>query len=54
MPGNHRGNVLEFLRAVRPVTGPTDGDRLARRNFCNRLTVPLPDSPATIPPSLEP
>src|SRR5262245_8284246 len=28
MPSNHRGNVLEFLRAVRPVAGPTDGELL--------------------------
>jgi RNA polymerase sigma factor (sigma-70 family) len=30
MPSNHRGNVLEFLRAVRPVAGPTDGELLGR------------------------
>jgi RNA polymerase sigma factor (sigma-70 family) len=30
MPTNHDGSVIQFLRAVRPVTGPTDGELLGR------------------------
>src|SRR5215468_5566238 len=30
MPTSHGGSVIQFLRAVRPVAGPTDGELLGR------------------------